>query len=74
MSSKNYEGSGYRQDLDLLIILYQLHISYSTRSGWREKCLLRPNYCMWDGLADIKRTPWLCGLADYFIFISFMLS
>ena len=33
MSSKNYEGSGYSLDLDLLTISYQSPVSYPRRRG-----------------------------------------
>ena len=45
MSSKNDEEIGHMHDLDLLIILYYLHVSYPMRSGCQEKSvLLRPTH------------------------------
>jgi hypothetical protein len=73
MSSKNNEGNGYRQDLDLLVILHLLHNYILQEVVGEKSVLLRPSYRMWDGLADIKRKPWLCGLADYFILFQFIL-
>jgi hypothetical protein len=37
MSSRVHAEYGYGHGLDLLIISHQLHVSYPTRSGWREK-------------------------------------
>ena len=39
MSSKNYETNGYRHDMDLLVISHLMHVSYSMRSGCREKSI-----------------------------------
>jgi hypothetical protein len=39
MSYKNYEANGYGCNLDLLIILHSLRVSYTSRSGCREKSI-----------------------------------
>jgi hypothetical protein len=45
MSSKNYVQSGYRHNLDLLVILHKLHVYDPTRSRSREESgLSRPAY------------------------------
>lgn len=36
-SSKKYEGSDYGHDVDLLIILHWLRISYTTRSEYKRR-------------------------------------
>ena len=53
MSSKTYS---YGHDLDLLIILHQLHVSYLTRCGCREK-----NY------PSKARLPWVKYMLNYFL-------
>ena len=37
MFFKNHKESGYKHNLDLLIISHSSSVSYPTRSGWREK-------------------------------------
>ena len=39
MNSENYEANGYGHDLDSRIIFHELHVSYPTRSGCREKSI-----------------------------------
>ena len=37
MSFRNHETNGEEHELDLLIMLHQLHVSYCRRSGCREE-------------------------------------